>query len=312
MGHTSPVTFPRRLRQWPLCAISHPAAYLGACRSYSSSSGSKDETDPYRLLGLERSASADDIKAAYRKQAMKWHPDKQPPEKREEAQKKFSAIANAYEVLSDPQKKRQFDSGMHNPSAGPSFTGGFPPGFQHGGFSTSRHSPETAEKLFREVFGSAAFEEMLGQILGGVAQVQLQVGMEVKVLSDYAQVLKACRQSGIDSTNDTKRRQALGHVAKIIKVDPRDNSIKLRFNDLGDVWFGAKAVQHSGTPRANSFGGMQDFFGTLGSPRGGGGTFQQVQQQVVTLPNGRRVLRVTRRIRMPDGSVKEEVIDSPT
>ncbi|XP_074008637.1 dnaJ homolog subfamily B member 8 [Numenius arquata] len=64
--------------------------------------------DYYKVLGLQRSASQDDVKKSYHKLALKWHPDKNPSNK-EEAEKKFKAVAEAYEVLSDPQKRLLYD-----------------------------------------------------------------------------------------------------------------------------------------------------------------------------------------------------------
>lgn len=63
----------------------------------------------YKILGLEKNASESDIKKAYRSLAMKWHPDKN-PDKKEEAEKKFKEISEAYQILSDPQKKNIFDN----------------------------------------------------------------------------------------------------------------------------------------------------------------------------------------------------------
>ena len=66
--------------------------------------------DYYKVLGLERNATEQDIKKAYRKLALKWHPDKN-PDNIDEADKKFKDIALAYEVLSNKEKKEQYDHG---------------------------------------------------------------------------------------------------------------------------------------------------------------------------------------------------------
>lgn len=64
--------------------------------------------DYYNVLGLQKNASQGDIKKSYHKLALKWHPDKNPRNK-EEAEKKFKEIVEAYEVLSDPQKRSLYD-----------------------------------------------------------------------------------------------------------------------------------------------------------------------------------------------------------
>lgn len=70
-----------------------------------------DKKDYYELLGVERSADEAALKSAYRKLAMKYHPDKNPGDK--EAEAKFKEINEAYEVLSDPEKRRMYDQMGH-------------------------------------------------------------------------------------------------------------------------------------------------------------------------------------------------------
>ena len=81
--------------------------------------------DYYEVLGVDKSATADDIKRAYRKLAVKYHPDKNPGNK--EAEEKFKEAAEAYSVLSDSGKKMKYDQFGHAgvDGAGPDFSGGF-------------------------------------------------------------------------------------------------------------------------------------------------------------------------------------------
>ena len=65
-------------------------------------------TDFYKILGLERNATADAIKAAYRKLARKYHPDLNPNDS--EAKRKFQEINEAHEVLSDPENRKKYDA----------------------------------------------------------------------------------------------------------------------------------------------------------------------------------------------------------
>ncbi len=81
-----------------------------------------EKRDYYEVLGLDKNASEDDIKKAYRKLAIKYHPDRNPGDK--VAEEKFKEAAEAYDVLHDPQKRQQYDQfGFNGPQGG--FGGGF-------------------------------------------------------------------------------------------------------------------------------------------------------------------------------------------
>ena len=100
--------------------------------------------DYYEVLGVSKSASEDEIKKAYRKLAIKYHPDRNPGDA--EAEAKFKEAAEAYDVLHDPQKRQQYDQfGFDAPSGG--FGGGSPFGGA-GGFSM-----DDIFSMFGDVFG---------------------------------------------------------------------------------------------------------------------------------------------------------------
>jgi molecular chaperone DnaJ len=105
--------------------------------------------DPYSVLGVDRNASADEIKKAYRKLAIKYHPDKNPGDKA--AEEKFKEAASAYEILSDPEKKARYDRFGH---AGPGMGGGG--GFQGGGMNMEDIFSQFGD-IFGEAFGGGAF-----------------------------------------------------------------------------------------------------------------------------------------------------------
>ncbi|CAG9943816.1 unnamed protein product [Clonostachys rosea f. rosea IK726] len=65
--------------------------------------------DPYEVLNIERTASSDDVKKAYRKAALKHHPDKAPEDQKEKAHEAFQSVAFAYAILSDPARRKRYD-----------------------------------------------------------------------------------------------------------------------------------------------------------------------------------------------------------
>ena len=111
--------------------------------------------DYYEVLGISKSASDDEIKKAFRKLAIKFHPDKNPGDK--EAETKFKEANEAYEVLRDKQKRQRYDQFGH---AGVGGDGGAGNPFQNGNFNFNGQS-------FQFDFGGASgFDDILGSIFG--------------------------------------------------------------------------------------------------------------------------------------------------
>ncbi|KAH6773671.1 DNAJ heat shock family protein [Perilla frutescens var. hirtella] len=116
--------------------------------------------DYYKILQVDKNAKDDDLKKAYRKLAMKWHPDKNPNNKKE-AEARFKQISEAYEVLSDPQKRAIYDQygeeglkGQVPPQPDSGGPGGGATYFQSGdGPNVFRFNPRNADDIFAEFFG---------------------------------------------------------------------------------------------------------------------------------------------------------------
>ena len=96
-----------------------------------------EKRDYYEVLGVDKKASADEIKKAYRKKAIQYHPDKNPGDK--EAEEKFKEAAEAYDVLSNPEKRARYDQFGH---AGMSGAGGF------GGGSRQRRTVRRLQRWY--------------------------------------------------------------------------------------------------------------------------------------------------------------------
>ena len=122
--------------------------------------------DYYEVLGLQKNATADEIKKAYRKIAIKYHPDRNPGDK--EAEEKFKEAAEAYNVLHDPQKRQQYDQfGFNGPGAG---------GF--GGFGGTSMNMDDIFSMFGDIFGGHGFGGFGG---GGRARQQQHRGNDLRL-----------------------------------------------------------------------------------------------------------------------------------
>lgn len=131
--------------------------------------------DFYEILGVSRNASQDEIKKAYRKVAMQYHPDRNPGNK--EAEEKFKEAAEAYEALSDPDKRAQYDRFGH---AGMRGSGGFGDGMRM----------EDIFSNFGDIFG----DDIFGSFFGGRTQQRQQshgirgTNLRVKIRLNFAEI----------------------------------------------------------------------------------------------------------------------------
>ena len=125
--------------------------------------------DYYQILGVKPDASLDEIKKAYRRLALKYHPDKNPGDK--QAEEKFKDIAEAYDVLSDPEKRKKYDmiyNGGKGPGAGFGDFGGF------GGGNYYYYSGGGQDFDLGDIFGDfssgGGFSEFFKQFFGGMGR----------------------------------------------------------------------------------------------------------------------------------------------
>lgn len=139
--------------------------------------------DFYEILGVSKSASADEIKKAYRKVAMQYHPDRNPNDK--EAEEKFKEAAEAYEVLSDADKKAKYDRYGHA-AFGPGTAGGA------GGYSNmddifSQFGDIFGDDMFGSFFGGGGRRSSSG---GGRARGQRGSNLRIKLKLNFEEIAK--------------------------------------------------------------------------------------------------------------------------
>jgi molecular chaperone DnaJ len=140
--------------------------------------------DYYEVLGLAKNASEDDIKKAYRKLAMKYHPDRNPDSK--ESEEKFKEVKEAYEILSEPQKRSAYDQFGHagvDPQAGMGGGGG---GFR-GGFGDFT---DAFSDIFGDIFGGRG-----GAAGGGRSNVYRGADLQYNLEITLEEAARGCEKT---------------------------------------------------------------------------------------------------------------------
>ena len=179
--------------------------------------------DFYELLGLERGASADDVKKAYRKMALKYHPDRNPGDK--EAEERFKEIAEAYETLSDPGKRSLYDQVGHEAFK----SRGRPPSGGQGGYSDpmdifSQAFGDSVGSIFDEFFGSTSTRRRRagGPQPGADLRYDLRIafeeaifGAEKEVQVQKAETCDHCKGDGAEPGHGKRRCDYCGGTGQI-------------------------------------------------------------------------------------------------
>jgi molecular chaperone DnaJ len=126
-----------------------------------------DKRDYYDILGVSKGASTEELKKAYRKMALKFHPDKNPGDK--DAEEKFKEAAEAYEVLSNPDKRSRYDQFGHQ-------------GLKGSGFGPGQHmSMDDIFSHFGDIFGDVFGGGFGGFGSGGATRRRVNRGSNLRV-----------------------------------------------------------------------------------------------------------------------------------
>lgn len=165
------------------------------------------QRDFYEILGVNKTASVDEIKSAYRKAAMQWHPDRN-PENKEEAEHRFRESTEAYSVLSDPQKRQIYDT------------------YGHAGLAGAAGQPDFNAAIFQDfhdIFGDFfGFEDLFGRggQRGGRSRVRRGADLRYDMTLTFEEAsagintkIRVPRQEYCESCNGTGAKKGTGVVA---------------------------------------------------------------------------------------------------
>lgn len=144
--------------------------------------------DYYEILSLPRNAPEDEIKKAYRKCALQWHPDRNPGNKKSE--ENFKEATQAYQVLTDPQKRKLYDQFGHD-------------GLNSGGFNPSGFSPAGFGDIFEDIF-----DDFFSAGSGGTKRRRSQKGSDLGVALEVSFEEAAF---GVERSIDIQREESCSH-----------------------------------------------------------------------------------------------------
>lgn len=233
--------------------------------------------DYYEVLGIEKGADTQAVKRAYKKMALKWHPDKNPDDK-ETAEVRFREVAEAYEVLSDPEKRKQYDAYGHDAPQGGGGHGfsGFDFG---GGFGF-----KDPKDLFKDMFGDsdpfadfAKFFDDIEETVTGEDNNEAQNKLAEKLSAFYTAVGQSDK-AGIDKVKEVLSMPKFANKRKMFKnlqkkySEPQHQAALKKLEAAVNEF---EKSRPSGGSGFGGFGGGDPFegFGGLGGFGGGGGGF---------------------------------------
>ncbi|KAB1220720.1 hypothetical protein CJ030_MR3G002931 [Morella rubra] len=206
--------------------------------------------DYYHILRVNRNASEEDLKKAYKRLAMKWHPDKNPDNKKE-AEAKFKQISEAYDVLSDPHKRQIYEFyGEQSLQAAESVGPYSAAGSQAAGNSGFRYNPRDAKDIFDEFFGGSgdvSGSDRFKRANGNAAEIGRSqekkkanlkaAAIESKLVCSLEELYKGCRKKMRIARSVPDEFGRPKTVEEILKIDIKPGwkkGTKITFPEKGN------------------------------------------------------------------------------